>query len=250
MRPPPSIPPAHPFACAGRLQRRGVAEGIAFFAGGLACGLQTAWLAGWLMLAGPAAAATPAAGTAAAAAPAAAAPAAITRAAAAPLAADAGPSATAGAAGAADTPATARAIELQFRGGERQQALLRLAQALAARPTDASLRFLQGVLLSESGRPTEAVPVFERMTEDFPDLPEPYNNLAVLQAAAGQLDRARALLETALRLDPSYRTAHENLGDVFVRLAQRAYEAAAASPQAEPALKTKLRLARDLVAAR
>ena len=230
-----------------------MAEGIAFFAGSLACGLQTAWLAGWLMLAGPAAAATPAAGTAAAAAPAAAAPAAITRAAAAPLAADAGPSATAAtasAAGAADTPATARAIELQFRGGERQQALLRLAQALAARPTDAALRFLQGVLLSESGRPTEAVPVFERMTEDFPDLPEPYNNLAVLQAAAGQLDRARALLETALRLDPSYRTAHENLGDVFVRLAQRAYEAAAASPQAEPALKTKLRLARDLVAAR
>lgn len=151
---------------------------------------------------------------------------------------------------AADAPATARVIELQFRGGEPQQALQRLAQALAARPADASLRFLQGVLLSESRRPADAVPVFERMTEDFPDLPEPYNNLAVLQAAAGQLDRARALLETALRLDPTYRTAHENLGDVFVRLAQRAYETAAASPRAEPALKNKLRLARDLVAAR
>lgn len=149
-----------------------------------------------------------------------------------------------------DTTATARAIELQFRAGESNQARQRLALALAARPTDASLRFLQGVLLSESDRPSDAVPVFERMTEDFPDLPEPYNNLAVLQAATGQLDRARALLETALRLDPAYHTAHENLGDVFVRLAQRAYEAAAAGPRAEPALKNKLRLARELASAR
>ena len=202
--------------------------------GGLNGALQTAWLAGWLMLAGAAAGATPAGAATA-------------------TTTTNLPATEAGAAAApttADTPATARAIELQFRGGEPKQALQRLAQALAARPADASLRFLQGVLLSESGRPAEAAPVFERMTEDFPDLPEPYNNLAVLQAAAGHLDRARALLETALRLDPAYRTAHENLGDVFVRLAQRAYEAAAASPRAEPALKNKLRLARDLVAAR
>lgn len=82
------------------------------------------------------------------------------------------------------------------------------------------------------------------------DLPEPYNNLAVLVAAGGQLDRARALLETALRLDPAYRTAHENLGDVFVRLAQRAYEAAATGPRSEASLLAKLRLARELAAVR
>ena len=144
----------------------------------------------------------------------------------------------------------ARDIEGQFRRGEPGAALLRLDQALAARPGDAGLRFLQGVLLAESGRPAEAVAVFERMNEDFPDLPEPYNNLAVIEAAKGQLDRARGLLETALRLDPTYRTAHENLGDVFVRLAQRAYEAAANSPSAEPALKSKLRLVRELAASR
>jgi Flp pilus assembly protein TadD len=80
-------------------------------------------------------------------------------------------------------------------------------------------------------------------------LPEPYNNLAVLQAAAGQVDSARALLETALRLDPGYRTAHQNLGDVYVRLAQRAYEAAA-GPRPEPGLQNKLRLARELAALR
>jgi Flp pilus assembly protein TadD len=153
------------------------------------------------------------------------------------------------------TPAAAQAvvsaaeIERQYRGGEPRLALQRLEQALAKRPGDAPLRFLQAVLLAEAGQGAQALPLLERMTEEFPDLPEPYNNLAVLQAANGQLDRARSLLETALRLDPAYRTAHENLGDVFVRLAQRAYEAAS-GPRSEPGLQTKLRLVRELSAQR
>ena len=142
---------------------------------------------------------------------------------------------------------TAVDIERQYRAGEQRLALQRLDQGLAQRPGDASLRFLQAVLLAESGQAAQASQLLERMTQEFPDLPEPYNNLAVLQAAAGQLDQARSLLETALRLDPHYRTAHENLGDVFVRLAQRAYEAAA-GPRSAPQLQTKLRLARELSA--
>jgi Flp pilus assembly protein TadD len=145
--------------------------------------------------------------------------------------------------------ASAAEIERQYRGGEAGLAQQRLQQALQQRPGDASLRFLQAVLLAESGQSTQARAALERMTEEFPDLPEPYNNLAVLHAADGQFDRARGLLETALRLDPSYRVAHENLGDVFVRLAQRAYEAAS-GPRSAPALQSKLRLARELAALR
>ena len=143
----------------------------------------------------------------------------------------------------------AREIEQQFRRGEVAQARQRLDQALIAHPADAGLRFLDGVMLSETGHSADAAALFTRLTQEFPDLPEPYNNLAVLQAAAGQVDSARALLETALRLDPDYRTAHENLGDVYVRLAQRAYEAAA-GPRPETGLLTKLRLARELAASR
>ena len=149
----------------------------------------------------------------------------------------------------ADTVVTAAEIERQFRGGEPRQAQQRLDQALAQRPSDAPLRFLQAVLVAENGQPVQAIALLERMTEEFPDLPEPYNNLAVLQAAAGRLDRARSLLEVALRLDPDYRTAHENLGDVFVRLAQRAYEAAAGTRPEVP-LQTKLRVVRELAAQR
>jgi len=150
---------------------------------------------------------------------------------------------------AANTPVTAAEIERQHRSGEPRLALQRLEQGLAQRPGDAPLRFLQAVLAAEAGQTAQATRLLERMTEEFPDLPEPYNNLAVLQAASGQFERARSLLETALRLDPAYRTAHENLGDVFVRLAQRAYEAAS-GPRSEPALQTKLRLARELAALR
>ena len=144
---------------------------------------------------------------------------------------------------AADGPA--RAIEQQFKRGEATLAQQNLTQALAQHPDDVALRFLQGVMLSAGGSTAEAISLFERLTQEFPDLPEPYNNLAVLQAAAGKIDAARELLETALRLDPGYRTAHENLGDVFARLAQRAYEAAA-GPHTEASLQGKLRMAREL----
>ena len=150
---------------------------------------------------------------------------------------------------AADVQVTAAEIERQYRSGETRLAMQRLDQALAQRPGDAPMRFLQAVLASETGQTAQANRLLERMTEEFPDLPEPYNNLAVLPAAAGQLDRARGLLESALRLDPGYRTAHENLGDVLVRLAQRAYESAS-GPRSEPALQTKLRLVRELVTLR
>ena len=152
-------------------------------------------------------------------------------------------------ASAAEIANPAREIEQQFRRGETALAWQRLDQALALPPGDTGLRFLKGVMLSETGRVVEAAALFERLTQEFPDLPEPYNNLAVLQAAAGNLDGARAQLEAALRLDPGYRTAHENLGDVFVRLALRAFEAAA-GPRSEAALLNKLRLARDLAALR
>lgn len=142
-------------------------------------------------------------------------------------------------------------LEQQYRRGDARGALQRLEQALVADPGQAPLRFLQAVLVADQGRSTEAGVLLERMIEDFPDLPEPYNNLAVLRAAAGQLDSARQLLEAALRLDPNYRAAQENLGDLHLRLALRAYTAAAqpASPGLgiEPSLQHKLQQSRELL---
>jgi len=142
-----------------------------------------------------------------------------------------------------------REVERLFRGGDTAVAMQRADKAIAERPRDASMRFLRAVMLTELQRTTEAIDALDKLIEDFPDLPEPYNNLAVLLAAQGRIDTARELLETALRHDPGYAVAHENLGDVFVRLALRAFERAA-SNRSDENLQRKLRLTRELAGAR
>jgi Flp pilus assembly protein TadD len=151
------------------------------------------------------------------------------------------------AAGPPASSARAQAIEQTFRLGDRAVALQQLGQALADAPGDVHLRFLQAVLLAESGRRAEAALLYERMHQDYPELAEPCNNLAVLHAADGALDSARQLLETAVRLAPDYRVAHQNLGDVMVRLAQRAYQRAADGVPPQAPLQRKLALTAELL---
>lgn len=117
-------------------------------------------------------------------------------------------------------------VERLLQGGRLAEALARVDRALADKSADAQLRFLRGVVLVEAGRGDEAAAVFERLTQDHPELPEPYNNLAVLHAAGGRYREARAALEQAIRLNPGYATAHENLGDVESRLAAESYRRA------------------------
>jgi len=143
----------------------------------------------------------------------------------------------------------AHAIDKLFRGGDTALAMQRVDEAIAEKPRNAALRFQRAVMLTELQRTNDAVDALNRLIEDFPDLPEPYNNLAVLLAAQGRIDRARELLETALRHDPGYAVAHENLGDVFIRLAQREFDRASAGGRTDENLQRKLKLTRDLAAA-
>ena len=135
-----------------------------------------------------------------------------------------------------------------LRAGQYAEALGKADQALAARPKDAQLRFLKGVIQSESGKTADAVITFTQLTEDFPEVPEPYNNLAVLYAGQGQFDRARVALEMAIRTNPSYATAHENLGDVYAKLASQAYSKALQLDGSNTGVAPKLTLIRNLFA--
>ncbi len=110
--------------------------------------------------------------------------------------------------------------------GQKAQAVEQVEQALTRTPDDLQLRFALGVMRMELGERAKALGIFTRLTQDFPDLADPYNNLAVLRAAAGELDEAKAALEQALRLQPDHAQAQENLGDVLMRLALRAYQRA------------------------
>lgn len=134
--------------------------------------------------------------------------------------------------------------------GASVKALELADKLLAARPKDAQLRFVKGVILAETQRSAEAIDLFRQLTQDFPELAEPYNNLAAVHAARGDYDSARVALEQALRSNPGYATAQENLGDVYALLASRAYAKALELEPANGALAIKLNLVKDLLGSR
>ncbi len=130
--------------------------------------------------------------------------------------------------------------------GQIDRAMERVDQYLKSRPNDARGRFLRGILFTEQSKPNDAIRIFTELTRDYPELPEPYNNLAVLHASQGQYDKARAALEMAIRTHPSYATAHENLGDIYAKMASQAYDKALRLDKSNQAAQTKLNLIKDL----
>jgi len=127
-----------------------------------------------------------------------------------------------------------------MRANKFSEALTRVESHLASKPSDPQMRFFKGVIQRSQGKPTEAIATFTQLTQDFPELPEPYNNLAVLYASQGAYDKARLALEMAIRTNPSYATAHENLGDVYARLASQAYNKALQLDSGNTAVPPKL----------
>jgi len=138
-------------------------------------------------------------------------------------------------------------INLQFRKGDLAGALARANHFLENNPKDAQARFLKGLILADQGKSNEAIQVFTSLTEDYPELPEPYNNLAVLYAAQSKYDAAKNALEMAIRTHPSYATAHENLGDIYAKMASIAYDKALQLDTANASAQTKLALIKELV---
>lgn len=133
------------------------------------------------------------------------------------------------------------------REGKFVEALAKAEVYLSSRPKDAQMRLLKGLVQRDAGKPTDALMTFVRMTEDFPELPEPYNNLGVIYADQNQLDKARAAFEMALRTNPSYATAHENLADVYGRLSSAAYNKALQIDLSNAAVAPKLALVRQII---
>jgi Flp pilus assembly protein TadD/ketosteroid isomerase-like protein len=150
------------------------------------------------------------------------------------------------------TPLPAHADSLQdaqrlMKQGQLKEALERTEQILSGKPKDPQARFLKGLILTEMNRQAEAIAVFTKLTEDYPELPEPYNNLAVLYAQQRQYDKAKTALEMAIRTHPAYATAYENLGDVYTRMASQAYDKALQLDSSNVGAQNKLALIRELM---
>ena len=149
-------------------------------------------------------------------------------------------------AGAVTLANTLPEIQHLFKQGQLPQALEKVDNYLSVQPKDAPGRFLKGVILTGMGRPADAIGVFNKLTEDFPTLPEPYNNLAVLYAQQKQYDKARIALEMAIKTHPSYSVAHENLGDIYARLASQSYDRALQRDSTQVATQPPLSLIHEL----
>ena len=133
--------------------------------------------------------------------------------------------------------------------GDLPAALARAEAGAAAKPRDVQLRFLQGVVLMDLQRDDAAFTVFTQLTQEYPELPDPYNNIALLQVRAGQLEQAQQSLESALRGNPNHRTARANLGQVHLMLAAKAWEMVAANGPIDPSLQRRLDAVRGLLSA-
>lgn len=130
---------------------------------------------------------------------------------------------------------------------ERLDEALRLTNnELRRDEADVNFQFMKGLILIRQNRLEEAVDVFTGITDSHPELPEPYNNLAVIYAALGDLDKARQALQEAINTHPSYATAHENIGDIYAKLASEAYNQALQLDQENVTAKAKLSLINDL----
>jgi len=143
-------------------------------------------------------------------------------------------------------PSTAVKISIALRKGDKTGALKIADEFLATHPRDAQVRFLRAVVLGDLNRQDDAATALESLTEDFPELAEPYNNLAVIRANQGQFALAERYLQLALAAEPNYITAQENLGDLYIAMAAASYEKAARLAPENGALKTKLSLTREL----
>ncbi len=131
--------------------------------------------------------------------------------------------------------------------GDFSAALQRAEAAAVANPRDAQARFLQGVVLMDMGRDDAALALFTALSQQYPELPDPFNNIALLHARAGRLELARQALDTALRNDPTHTTARANLGQIYLMLAVQTWEQAAASGTLDAPLRQRLDALRALL---
>lgn len=110
--------------------------------------------------------------------------------------------------------------------GHASEALKLVEQEFRAGTTNPQVHFLRAQLLDKLGRQDDAITAYEALTRDYPQLPEPYNNLAVLYAARGEHNKARDALLNAINTHSSYATAYENLGNIYTKMAISAYNKA------------------------
>jgi len=137
-------------------------------------------------------------------------------------------------------------IKLLLKNGEYNRAEILINNSNENNLNDPELLFYKGINETNLGKKNKAIDTFRDLTERFPKLPEPFNNLAVLYAEKAQYRLAKEILEQAIKTNPSYLTAHINLGDIYTKMASEAYNKALEIDKSNNIAITKLSMITQL----
>jgi tetratricopeptide (TPR) repeat protein len=125
-------------------------------------------------------------------------------------------------------------VERLIKARKYQDAINLINSQIKENPRNVQIRFIKARLQIELRQWDAAKKTLIEITQQFPELPEPYNNLAALAANQGNWIEARDYLELALKIRPSYAIASANLGEIYIRLGAQAYTNAARGTQLNP----------------
>jgi len=137
-------------------------------------------------------------------------------------------------------------IKILLKNGKYATAETLTNKSIEENLNNPELLFYKGIIETNLGKHNQAIDTFRDLTERFPELPEPFNNLAVLYAEKGQYGLAKEILEQAIKTNPSYLTAHINLGDIFTKMASEAYNNALEIDKSNNIAITKLSMITQL----
>nr|ADI22164.1 FOG: TPR repeat [uncultured gamma proteobacterium HF0200_24F15] len=105
-------------------------------------------------------------------------------------------------------------------------ALSLLEDLKPVRPCDPNLLFLEARVYEIVGEVDRAIALYKVIIKLFPQLPEPYNNLAAVYATRGEIDKAESLLLMGLETHNAYHQLQRNLSMVYIARAADAYKKA------------------------
>ena len=110
--------------------------------------------------------------------------------------------------------------------GDFKNALVQTDKMLKTAADSGQLLFIKARIFDKMGKNAKALEIYEQLTRSHPEMPEPFNNLAVHFAENGDFDSAIKTLESAFSGHKSYATTYKNLQSVYERLASEYYRKA------------------------
>ena len=138
-------------------------------------------------------------------------------------------------------------VEKLIGRGDFDEALAIIDEALQKNPVSVQLRFQRCVAYERMGEKARAAKLYEDFIVRYPEIPEPYNNLASIYASEGKLDRAQELVERALALRPTFALAYRNLGQIYLAKAKNAFESSLSNAPGSRSVQNKIKAIDELL---